>query len=154
MKKSEILNTHYLINGDPTKGITPVSFANVKSTKLSYAKFKNMPKLKAEAEAIEATIKEIAPERYTELKDELIAAVTPLNKEAKSPGEAQQNEIGWIQKWDKKDEWKEQQKAYQKLVDEFVDQDVELELHKVNYSDLPADLTDIQFEAITIFLQD
>lgn len=152
MKKKDILNAHYLLSGDHSKGINPVSFATVKSTKLSYAKFKNMPKLKAEAEAIENTIKEIAPERYTKLKDELIAAVTPLNKDAKSPREASQIELDWIQKWDKKDEWKQQQEIYQKTVDEFVNQEVEIELHKVNYSDLPEDLTDLQFEAITIYL--
>jgi len=152
MKKSDILNAHYLLNGDPAKGITPVSFATVKSTKLSYAKFKNMPKLKAEAEVIENTIKEIAPERYTELKDELITAVTPLNKDAKSPREASKIELDWINKWEMKQEWKEQQEIYQKTVDEFVNQEVELDLHKINYSDLPEDLTDLQFEAITIFL--
>ena len=152
MKKKDILNAHYLLSGDQSKGINPVSFATVKSTTLSYAKFKNIPKIKAEAKAIEETIKEIAPERFIELKDELIAAVVPLNKDAKSKEEAAQIELDWIQKWDKKDEWKEQSEVYDKLVEEFVDQEAELDLHKVNYSDLPKDLTDLQFEAITIYL--
>ncbi|MBV5334820.1 MAG: hypothetical protein JZU49_03335 [Sulfuricurvum sp.] len=154
MNKSDILTAHYLLNGNQPKGINPISFATVKSTKLSYAKFKNMPKLKAEAEAIENTIKEIAPERYTELKDEIIVCVTPLNKDSKSPKEASQIELDWIQNWEKKEEWKEQSEAYEKLVDEFVNQDMDLELHKVNLADLPEDLTDLQFKAISIFLAD
>lgn len=154
MKKSEILNAHYLLNGDQLKGIIPVSFSGIKSTKLSYAKFKNMPKLKAEAEAIQETIKEIAPEKYLELKEEIIKEVSPLNKDSKTTEEAHRIEADWISKWEKRQQWIDQSKAYNELVESFLDQDAELDLHKVNYSDLPEDMTDLQFEAITIFLSE
>jgi len=152
MKKLEVIKTRNLLAGNPQQGVEAVEFSGVKSTKLSYAKFKNLPRIKAEAEAIENTIKELAPLRYTELKEQLIEAVKPLIENTTDPRKAFEIEQKFIQEWDYCDEWKAETAAYQKQINEFLEEETTIELHRVAFNELPEDLTDAQFQAISIFI--
>lgn len=152
MKKIEVIKTRNLLSGNPQQGIAPIGFEGVKSTNLSHAKFKNLPKIIAEAEAIESTIKEMASVRYNELKSKLIEVISPLIETVTEQKKAFEIEQKYVSEWEHGNEWKSESALYQQAIDKFLDEDIQLDLHKISFSDLPYDLTDTQFQAISIFI--
>jgi len=111
-----------------------------------------LPKIIAEAEAIESTIKEMASVRYNELKSKLIEVISPLIETVTEQKKAFEIEQKYVSEWEHGNEWKSESALYQQAIDKFLDEDIEIDLHKISFSDLPDDLTDAQFQAISIFI--